>query len=362
MQKEYNEIGWKADVGGALEQLEHDFSVYQDSKFIKFLKIYHLVLLQRKWRLCEVDRSGEKHPAKEIVRLIHEARKSFKSASEVMYISTSNYFGSECFEGTERQRSADIAEESIEAEHQVVFNTAFPAVNDRESRDKRVGIIKELICKSQLEQVINDAEILDVGCGPCEWTRAFLEFGAHHVTGVDYGGDTLSMARSNLSSEGWGEKFKLVHGSVYDLSFSEEEFDVVSQLGVFHHLDDQDGAVAEVLKVLKPGGTFVYAAAGSGGIRYALQDKIRSIVQSISINELLDILRVMGVAPEQTFHLCDMFKAYYHRESWDELRSRLSSFGLHDFVRMPNELDDPDIYANEKYGDGFMKFHCRYGG
>lgn len=91
--------------------------------------------------------------------------------------------------------------------------------------------------------------VLEIGCG----TGRFLEHldaGGHTVVGVDFSERMLRRAIRRRCA--------VVQGSVADLPFRTEAFDTVA--GMFFPIRAlrQAGAWAELARVLKPGGTFVY--------------------------------------------------------------------------------------------------------
>jgi ubiquinone/menaquinone biosynthesis C-methylase UbiE len=98
-------------------------------------------------------------------------------------------------------------------------------------------------------------DLLDVGCGPGTLTcdlAARVAPGA--VTGIDASADVLEVARGVAAERGLiTVAFEV--GDVYDLGFAEGTFDVVHAHQVLQHLGDPVGALAEMRRVCKPGGT-----------------------------------------------------------------------------------------------------------
>ncbi|MCW3015309.1 MAG: bifunctional 3-demethylubiquinone 3-O-methyltransferase/2-octaprenyl-6-hydroxy phenol methylase [Solirubrobacterales bacterium] len=90
------------------------------------------------------------------------------------------------------------------------------------------------------------AQLLDVGCG-----GGLL---APHVHGYRHVGVDLSERGLAIAAEHGVEP---VHADVAALPFEDARFDVVVAGEILEHVPDLDGTVAEALRVLKPGGTFV---------------------------------------------------------------------------------------------------------
>jgi SAM-dependent methyltransferase len=95
-------------------------------------------------------------------------------------------------------------------------------------------------------------KLLEVGCGigvdSIQLARCGFE-----VTAVDLTENALVVARDFAAHHGVSVDFRL--GNAEGLEFPDETFDVVYSFGVLHHTPDIEKAVAEVHRVLKPGGT-----------------------------------------------------------------------------------------------------------
>jgi ubiquinone/menaquinone biosynthesis C-methylase UbiE len=73
------------------------------------------------------------------------------------------------------------------------------------------------------------------------------------VTAVDLTDNAIRVARQFARHRGVPIDFRL--GNAEQLDFPDESFDAVYSFGVLHHTPDIEKAVAEVRRVLKPGGT-----------------------------------------------------------------------------------------------------------
>jgi len=94
--------------------------------------------------------------------------------------------------------------------------------------------------------------ILDAGCGRGFYTHAAALFPfVRQVTGIDVNAGYLTVARSHCRSA----KITLSQESVYALPFPDRTFDYIICSEVLEHLRDDAGAVAELFRVLKKGGT-----------------------------------------------------------------------------------------------------------
>lgn len=92
---------------------------------------------------------------------------------------------------------------------------------------------------------------LDVGCGGGHFIEVAEGLG-WAVTGIELSADQLEHARARHPG------LELVHGDATALPFSDASFDAAYSTFTHTDLDDFAGAVAEVRRVLSPGGRFVY--------------------------------------------------------------------------------------------------------
>ena len=105
---------------------------------------------------------------------------------------------------------------------------------------------------------VDGGHVLEVGCGRGVGLPLLLrEFGAKHVSGVDLDPQQLIRARRRLGDRYAGQ-IELYLGSVEQLPFQDCSFDAVFDFGILHHAPAWQDGVAEVARVLKPGGRFFF--------------------------------------------------------------------------------------------------------
>jgi len=97
--------------------------------------------------------------------------------------------------------------------------------------------------------------VLDVGCGGGLLSERFAALGCA-VTGVDRSLPTLAAAREHARSSRLEISYR--PGDAEALPFGGAEFDVACCCDVLEHVDDVDRVVAEIARVLKPGGLFFF--------------------------------------------------------------------------------------------------------
>jgi 2-polyprenyl-6-hydroxyphenyl methylase/3-demethylubiquinone-9 3-methyltransferase len=98
-------------------------------------------------------------------------------------------------------------------------------------------------------------QLLDVGCGGGLLAEEFAHLGCA-VTGVDLSKPTLEAAKAHANASGL--EIDYMESSAERLPFPAASFDAVSCCDVLEHVDDPSMVLAEIARVLKPGGVFVF--------------------------------------------------------------------------------------------------------
>jgi SAM-dependent methyltransferase len=91
--------------------------------------------------------------------------------------------------------------------------------------------------------------ILDFGCGTGGNLASYARFGS--VIGVEPDPRAVQLAATRA-------RLPLTRGSGTDLPFLSSSFDVVVASDVLEHIEDDARAVAEIARVLRPGGAFIF--------------------------------------------------------------------------------------------------------
>jgi SAM-dependent methyltransferase len=106
--------------------------------------------------------------------------------------------------------------------------------------------------------------VLDVGCGPGSITLGLAKV-AGHVTGVDVDDAEFADARAYASAHDI-DNVEFVEGSIYELDVLDASVDVCSLCSMMETLDDPLAGLAEVRRVLKPGGLIGASSIEYGGL------------------------------------------------------------------------------------------------
>lgn len=121
--------------------------------------------------------------------------------------------------------------------------------------------------------------VLDVGCGGGE-TLKRLSAASEGVRlyGVDYSPVSVALSKRVNTADTESGKITVLEASVSALPFSANTFDKIITVESFYFWQDPAGDLREVLRVLKPGGTFLLVADiyGKDGLSERALENIRS--------------------------------------------------------------------------------------
>jgi 2-polyprenyl-6-hydroxyphenyl methylase/3-demethylubiquinone-9 3-methyltransferase len=104
---------------------------------------------------------------------------------------------------------------------------------------------------------VGGRRVLDAGCGGGLVARELAAAGAE-VVGVDRSLGSLGVARRAVARRAAGGSFRPAQGRLERLPFADAGFDAVVAADVLEHLPDLPAAVAELARVLRPGGSFLF--------------------------------------------------------------------------------------------------------
>ncbi len=109
----------------------------------------------------------------------------------------------------------------------------------------RRTVLEEVIAGMRLAA---RARILDAGCGS---GRNMVELARHGtVTGVELSHTSVCLARGRQVGE-------VIEGSVLEMPFADNSFDLATSLDVIEHLEDDGAALRELRRTVAPGGALL---------------------------------------------------------------------------------------------------------
>lgn len=139
-----------------------------------------------------------------------------------------------------------------------------------------------------------EAKILDIGTSTGTNLRLLKELGFAHVEGLDNSETAIAFCKT----KGLGQ-VKL--GDVCALPFQSDSFDFVFATDIIEHVDDDAQALAEILRVLRPGGRVLITVPAFPSL-WGLQDDQSLHKRRYRMSGLLPLIRSSGLIVEMRFH------------------------------------------------------------
>lgn len=99
--------------------------------------------------------------------------------------------------------------------------------------------------------------ILDIATGTGDLAINLVETGAKKIVGLDISAGMLEVGKKKINEKKLTNTIEMVVGDSEDLPFKENSFDAVTVAFGVRNFDNLEKGLAEIYRVLQPGGTFV---------------------------------------------------------------------------------------------------------
>jgi ubiquinone/menaquinone biosynthesis C-methylase UbiE len=157
--------------------------------------------------------------------------------------------------------------------------------------------------------------VLDVGTGPARIPIALCRADPRaNVLGIDLARHMLDRARGNVEEAGLSDRIKLEHVDAKGVPYPDGQFEAVISNSIVHHIADPTPALAEMARLVAPGGTlfvrdlrrpddpaslaalvWAYAAEESESARELFA---ASLGAALTIEEMRGLVAARGLRPE----------------------------------------------------------------
>lgn len=109
----------------------------------------------------------------------------------------------------------------------------------------------------QLVAATNPEKILDIATGTGDLAILMAETKAIEITGLDISAGMLDVGRKKITERNLDNRIKMVMGDSESLPFNDHHFDAITVAFGVRNFETLEKGLAEILRVLRPGGLFV---------------------------------------------------------------------------------------------------------
>jgi len=203
-------------------------------------------------------------------------------------------------------------------------------------------------------------KVLDIACGTGILTEQFVRMGAN-VSAIDLTPKAVELTKKRLAL--YGLTAEVLEADAQHLPFVDNTFDFVCAWGCLMHMPETEQAIAEIHRVLKPGGKCMVMMYHSNSVhlRYCIQlgrgiirGKYLKYDNQSLINRYTDGAKVGG----------NMLARFYSKSQFRRLFSafRDVKIAIHDNHTMPQQLPHPILPLGKLLPKSWKEAICRIWG
>jgi cyclopropane fatty-acyl-phospholipid synthase-like methyltransferase len=188
-------------------------------------------------------------------------------------------------------------------------------------------------------EVDETATVLDIGTGRGGFpTHVAAEYGAA-VHGIDIDPLHVSAARSNARDRGVSAKTEFSIGTYHDIPYPDGTFDAVSGIETVCHSDRKERVLAEIRRVLKPGGRLMISDGFMSRTELTEPEaaKLRTVLDGWAVPELAHVSEFRAVLEDLGFTNV-AFEDHYEEIIPSSRRQRWLSLGVTPLLRIASAL------------------------
>ena len=114
--------------------------------------------------------------------------------------------------------------------------------------------------RKKVIQLVTDTKpdsILDIATGTGDLIINFSDCGASKLVGLDISEGMLSVGRDKIKAKGLGDRIEMIQADSEAMPFEDDSFDAITVAFGVRNFETLEKGLAEIYRVLKPGGIFV---------------------------------------------------------------------------------------------------------
>jgi ubiquinone/menaquinone biosynthesis C-methylase UbiE len=142
----------------------------------------------------------------------------------------------------------------------------------------------KLMAKQMVEQIPANGKVLEIAPGPGYFSIELAKLGKYQITGLDISKSFVEIARKNAAEAGLKIDFR--EGNASAMPFQDSTFDFTFCQAAFKNFSEPVKAIAEMYRVLRPGGLSVISDLRRGASPEEIEREIQGMGLG-SINRFL---------------------------------------------------------------------------
>jgi demethylmenaquinone methyltransferase/2-methoxy-6-polyprenyl-1,4-benzoquinol methylase len=182
--------------------------------------------------------------------------------------------------------------------------------------------------------------ILDVATGTADLAIEALRLNPQKVVGVDIAEEMLRRGREKITQMGLEDRIVLQRGDAEKLPFSDRQFDAVLVAFGVRNFQNLDRGLAEIRRVLRPGGTLVVLEFSK-----PRAFPVKQVYTFYSRHILPRIGRAVSKNDGAYRYLPDSVAAFPHGEAFLD---RMRRAGYHDLTCQPLTFGIASLYTGQR--------------
>ena len=186
----------------------------------------------------------------------------------------------------------------------------------------------------------NPERILDIATGTGDLAILMAQTGATEIIGADISEGMMEVGRKKLKEKKLDDRIQLVYGDSESLPFEDNHFDAITVAFGIRNFETLEKGLAEILRVLKPGGIFVILET-SVPTKFPYKQGYRFYTKY-----MLPLVGKLFSKDRSAYtYLCESASVFPHGEA---LNNILRKIGFIEVKNMPQTFGVATIYSASK--------------
>jgi ubiquinone/menaquinone biosynthesis C-methylase UbiE len=133
----------------------------------------------------------------------------------------------------------------------------------------------KLMASQLVKKIPVGGSVLEIAPGPGYFCIELARLGSYQITGLDISRSFVEIARKNAAEAGLEIEFR--EGNASDMPFADETFDFMFCQAAFKNFSEPVKAIAEMYRVLRPGGVAVISDLRSDALPEDIEREIKGM-------------------------------------------------------------------------------------